>query len=108
MPCRPYAPKPFCLAPTLSLLWGARHGGSTRGGCHFEKVRCRCPFLEASGVVVTGEGGSSCLSLVLVLCLCHGLCRRVGNGNGLAQPLAPAGLHIACHLQAQASYLLFC
>lgn len=96
MPCRPYAPKPFCLAPILSLLWGARRGGGTRGGCRFGKVKCRCLFPGANEVVVTGEGGSFCLGLVL--CLYHGLCRRVGDGNGLVQPLALAGLHIACHL----------
>lgn len=106
MPCRPYAPKPFCLAPILSLLWGVRHGGNTRGECHFEKVRCRYLFLEVNEVVVTGEGDS--FGLCLVLCLYRGLCRRVEDGNGLVQPLALAGLHIVCHLQAQASYLLFC
>lgn len=100
MPCRLYAPKPFCLAPTLFLLWGARRGGGTRGGCRFEKVKCRRLFPWANEVVVTGEGGNFCLGLVLCLyhALYHALCRRVGDGNGLVQPLALAGLHIACHL----------
>lgn len=113
-PCHPYAPKPFCLVPILSLPWGARHGGSTRDGCRFEKVRCRCLFLEANVVVVTGEGDNFCLCLYPVLCpcpclvrgrgyglylyLCLCLCRRVGDGNGLVQPLAPADLHISCRL----------
>lgn len=107
-PCRLYAPKPFCLAPTLSLLWCARHGGSTHG--HFEKVKCRYLFFEANVAVVTWEDDNFCLCLVRdpCLCLCLCLCRRVWDDNDLVQPLAPVGLHIACRLKAQASYLLSC
>lgn len=104
-PCRLYAPKSFCLAPTPSLLWCARHG-STHG--RSEKARCRYLFFEANAVVVTWVDDNFYLCLARDPCLCLYLCRRVWDGNDLVQPLALADLHIAYRLKAQARYLLFC